>query len=80
MAGGIGRLSVWTWIHEGSSGRGSLDLVCYRLRDRNLFKETLQQGELPDLLQVNQAARIRYGLSHESIVTFSRSHSSSVVR
>jgi len=62
------------------SAGGPLDLVCYRLRDRNLLKQTLQQGELPDLLQVDEAARIRYGLSHESIVAFSRSHSSSVVR
>jgi hypothetical protein len=59
---------------------GPLDLVCYRLRDRDLLKETLQQDELPDLLQVDQAARIRYDLSQESIVAFSRSHSSSVVR
>src|SRR5437867_2364027 len=65
----------------GCLGRqGPPDLVCYRLWDRDLFKETLQQDELADPLQVDQAARIRYGLSHESIVAFSRSHSSSVVR
>ena len=46
----------------------------------NFSKEALQEGEAPDLLEVDQAARVRYDLSHESMVVFSRSHSCSVVR
>jgi hypothetical protein len=49
-------------------------------RDRDLSEETCQDGEMPDFLEMNQAARVRYDLSHESMVAFSRSHSSSVVR
>ena len=80
MDDGIDPRSVCTRIHTVKLGEGSLDLARDRLGDCDLSKETLQEAELPDLLEVDKAARVRYDSSHVSIVAFSRSHSSSVVR
>jgi hypothetical protein len=42
----------------GKPGDGLCDLACDRLRDRDLAEESLQQRELTDLLEVDQAARV----------------------
>lgn len=66
---------------RGKLRLASPDFSRHRLGDRYLSKESRQQRELADPLEVDQAARIRYDDgSHESMVAFSRSHSSSVVR